>query len=104
MATALNVDVLTQMGFAVPDAATGNDLVVAIRLEPEAGDDALDGALAAVAAALSTRSRAPARPRSRRRARPPPRSGPRPARSRWCRCPARTPSSRRWTPWTPGTT
>ena len=58
MATALNVDVLTQMGFTVPDAATGNDLVVAVRLEPDAGDDALDGALAAVAEALTTRAAA----------------------------------------------
>ena len=58
MATALNVDVLTQMGFTVPDTATGNDLVVAVRLEPDAGDDALDGALAAVAEALTTRAAA----------------------------------------------
>jgi FdrA protein len=49
MATDLNVDVLAGMGFDVPDTATPNDLVVAIRLEP-AGD--LDRALAVVAEAL----------------------------------------------------
>ncbi len=49
MATPLNVEVLGEMGFAVPDAATPNDLVVAIRLEPD-GD--LAQALAAVESAL----------------------------------------------------
>ena len=53
MATALNLEVLEQMGFTVPPA-TPNDLVVALRLLPD-GD--LTAALAAVDAAL-----APARP------------------------------------------
>ncbi|MEJ7794446.1 MAG: FdrA family protein [Nocardioides sp.] len=50
MATPLNVEVLGDMGFAVPDAATPNDMVVAIRLEPD-GD--LAEALAAVERALA---------------------------------------------------
>lgn len=49
MATPLNVEVLTEMGFVVPDGAGTNDLVVAIRLAAE-GD--LDAALAGVDAAL----------------------------------------------------
>jgi len=49
MATPLNVDVLTEMGFAVPAEAGPNDMVVAIRLA-EGGD--LGAALAGVDAAL----------------------------------------------------
>ena len=49
MATPLNVEVLTSMGFAVPDAAGPNDMVVAVRVDDE---DALAGALAAVDEAL----------------------------------------------------
>ena len=49
MATPLNVDVLTEMGFTVPTEAGPNDMVVAIRLA-DGGD--LDAALAAVEAAL----------------------------------------------------
>ncbi len=49
MATTLNVEVLTQMGFAVPAEATTNDMVVALRLEDPA---ALDRALAGVDQAL----------------------------------------------------
>ncbi|MGH3348831.1 MAG: FdrA family protein [Nocardioides sp.] len=45
MATALNVAVLTELGFEVPAGTTPNDLVVAIRLDDD-GD--LDQALAAV--------------------------------------------------------
>ena len=71
MATELNVEVLGQMGFAVPPAATTNDMVVAIRLADDAPDSALDAALAAVAAALTTRSTATAS-ESRRPGRPPP--------------------------------
>ncbi|MEO5852763.1 MAG: FdrA family protein [Nocardioides sp.] len=56
MATALNVEVLTQMGFAVPPGATTNDMVVALRLAPDAPADALAGALAAVDTALSART------------------------------------------------
>ena len=49
MATALNLEVLTDMGFEVPSTATTNDMVVALRL-----DDAerLEAALAGVDAAL----------------------------------------------------
>ena len=49
MATPLNVDVLTEMGFEVPAQAGANDLVVALRLE---GPDALAAALAGVDRAL----------------------------------------------------
>jgi FdrA protein len=52
MATALNVEVLTGMGFAVPPEATTNDLVIALRLE---STDGLDAALGAVDEALSAR-------------------------------------------------
>jgi FdrA protein len=54
MATPLNVDVLTQMGFTVPPQAGANDMVVALRL---ADDDALVPALAGVDAALREASR-----------------------------------------------
>lgn len=50
MATALNVEVLTEMGFDVPPHATPNDMVVAVRL---AADGSLDAALAGVEAALA---------------------------------------------------
>src|SRR4051794_20601325 len=44
MATTLNVEVLTEMGFTVPTEATTNDLVVAVRLEEGASlDDVLTG-------------------------------------------------------------
>ncbi len=56
MATPLNVDVLTQMGFEVPAGATPNDMVVAVRLTDDAGDDALASAHAAVETALTTRT------------------------------------------------
>ncbi|MBB6629070.1 FdrA family protein [Nocardioides sp. KIGAM211] len=49
MATGLNVEVLTEMGFEVPAHATTNDLVVALRL---ADGDALEAALAGVDRAL----------------------------------------------------
>ena len=49
MATPLNLEVLEQMGFALPDS-TPNDMVVAIRLDDET---ALDAALAAVDTALT---------------------------------------------------
>ncbi|HEU4812486.1 MAG TPA: FdrA family protein [Nocardioides sp.] len=54
MATGLNVEVLTEMGFAVPAEATTNDLVVALRLA-DAG--ALDEALAGVERALKDANR-----------------------------------------------
>ena len=57
MATALNVDVLTEMGFRVPAEATANDMVVALRLD---GEEHLDAALAGVAQALADACRAPA--------------------------------------------
>ena len=52
MATPLNVDVLTGMGFSVPPDVTPDDLVVALRL---AGPDDAATALAAVDAALRQR-------------------------------------------------
>ncbi|MFC7496896.1 MULTISPECIES: FdrA family protein [unclassified Nocardioides] len=54
MATALNVEVLTEMGFDVPTEATTNDMVVALRLESEA---ALAAAIAGVDQALRDASR-----------------------------------------------
>ncbi|WP_426244916.1 FdrA family protein [Nocardioides sp. LHG3406-4] len=56
MATPLNVDVLTQMGFEVPGGATPNDLVVAVRLTDDAGPDALAQAHAAMESALASRT------------------------------------------------
>jgi FdrA protein len=53
MATPLNVEVLTDMGFEVPAEATPNDLVVALRLT---SDGSLDAALAGVADALASAS------------------------------------------------
>ncbi len=49
MATELNVEVLGSMGFAVPDGAGPNDLVVALRADD---DDGLSAGLAAVEEAL----------------------------------------------------
>ncbi len=54
MATPLNVEVLTGMGFDVPAEATPNDLVVALRLE---SSDALADALAGVDQALRDANR-----------------------------------------------
>jgi len=54
MATALNVEVLTGMGFEVPAEATPNDMVVAVRL---AEGGSLDAALAGVERALADASR-----------------------------------------------
>src|ERR1700742_2149091 len=54
MATALNVEVLTEMGFEVPAEATTNDMVVAVRL---AGGGSLDAALAGVERALADASK-----------------------------------------------
>ncbi|BBF99074.1 MULTISPECIES: FdrA family protein [Pseudonocardia] len=54
MATPLNVDVLTGMGFEVPAAAGPNDLVVALRLTDDA---ALPAALAGVDTALAEANR-----------------------------------------------
>ncbi len=56
MATTLNLEVLTQMGFEVPPGATPNDLVVALRLDDVEG---LDTALAGVDAALLEVNRTP---------------------------------------------
>jgi FdrA protein len=49
MATTLNLELLAQMGFEVPPAASPNDLVVAVRVEDP---DVLDGVLAGVDSAL----------------------------------------------------
>jgi FdrA protein len=54
MATALNVEVLTEMGFEVPAEATTNDMVVAVRL---AEGGSLETALAGVERALSESGR-----------------------------------------------
>jgi FdrA protein len=54
MATALNVEVLTEMGFDVPAEAGTNDMVVALRLDDPA---ALPAALAGVDAALRDANR-----------------------------------------------
>ena len=54
MATALNVEVLSGMGFDVPAEATPNDMVVAVRL---AEGGSLDAALAGVERALADASR-----------------------------------------------
>ena len=52
MATPLNLEVLTGMGFVIPDETTTNDLVIALRLE---ASDGLDATLAAVDEALAAR-------------------------------------------------
>ena len=54
MATALNVEVLTEMGFEVPAEATPNDMVVAVRL---AEGGSLEAALAGVERALTESAR-----------------------------------------------
>ncbi len=54
MATGLNIEVLTQMGFTIPPGATTNDLVVALRLAEDAD---LDAALAGVDRALQDANR-----------------------------------------------
>ena len=54
MATPLNVEVLERMRFAIPDDATVNHLVVAVRLEDA---DALDAVLVEVDRALSASRR-----------------------------------------------
>jgi len=56
MATALNIEVLTGMGFDVPAEATTNDLVVALRV---ADPDELTAALAGVEQALAGAARRP---------------------------------------------
>jgi len=59
MATALNIEVLTQMGFAVPADADANAMVVALRLDDES---ALERALAGVDEALRDAGRRNAGP------------------------------------------
>ncbi|GAB3770167.1 FdrA protein [Nocardioides ginsengisegetis] len=54
MATGLNIEVLTEMGFEVPPTATANDMVVAIRL---AEGGSLEAALAGVDRALADANR-----------------------------------------------
>jgi FdrA protein len=54
MATGLNIEVLTEMGFEVPPEATPNDMVVAVRL---AEGGTLEAALAGVERALSESTR-----------------------------------------------
>jgi FdrA protein len=65
MATPLNIEVLERMGFAVPDDATPNHLVLAVRLDgaPEAGpDEALATVHAEIERALADSRRGPAGP------------------------------------------
>lgn len=57
MATPLNLEVLTAMGFQVPAEASVNDMVVALRL---ASEDDLPDALAGLGQALAAGSRRPA--------------------------------------------
>ena len=96
MATPLNVEVLTEMGFTVPDEAGPNDMVVAIRLDAD-GD--LGAALAGVDAALRDTGRRDTGPSEEA----PPRTtaarcGATSRRaSRSSRSPGRRRSSRRWT-------
>ncbi|CUR60896.1 hypothetical protein NOCA290042 [metagenome] len=54
MATPLNLDVLTQMGFTVPDTASANDMVLALRVDEESS---LAPALAGVEQALTAAAR-----------------------------------------------
>src|SRR3954466_3488709 len=54
MATTLNVEVLTEMGFTVPAEATTNDMVVGVRLDEGAS---LQDVLAGVDRALSQSGR-----------------------------------------------
>ena len=56
MATPLNVEVLEGMGFPLPEGASPNDMVVAVRLADDADESALDRALAAVDEALAARA------------------------------------------------
>src|SRR3954453_14937500 len=57
MATALNVEVLTEMGFEVPAEATPNDMVVAVRLADGGSlETALDGVERALADASKRES------------------------------------------------
>lgn len=55
MATPLNIEVLTQMGFTVPAGTTPHDLVVAVRLADSAGPAALDRVRAHLSEALARR-------------------------------------------------
>lgn len=100
MATPLNVDVLTGMGFTVPAGTGANDLVVALHLT---GDDALPAAVAGVDRALAEAGRTAPDGGGAGAVAPPRWTGHR-ARSCSSRCPGRTPPSRRWTPSTPAAT
>lgn len=102
MATGLNIEVLTQMGFTIPPGATTNDLVVALRLAEDAD---LDAALAGVDRALQDANRRDdgptevAPPRTTAGAlRRSPTGWP------WSRSPAPARWSRRWTRSTPAAT
>ena len=102
MATPLNLEVLTEMGFELPHAGP-NDMVVALRLadpDPATLAAAVAGGDAALLALRTTR---PARPHPRA---PPPRPCARrtPATPCSSRCRARPPSSRPPTRSPPGTT
>ena len=98
MATDLNRSLLTGLGFTAPEGLGPDDLIVAIRAADEA---AATTAIAAAEAALAPAPAASGGPLRGAAAGP----GGRRWRGRtWpsSRCPAPTPSSRRWTPCTPG--
>ena len=56
MATTLNLEVLAQMGFTVPSGATPNEMVVALRLAPDAPDAVVAEVEEAITTALTTRA------------------------------------------------
>ena len=103
MGTELNLDLLDGMGFAAPEGAGPNDLLIAIRADDDEAvargkAEPLDAALARSSAGGSGSAGLGA---PRRRARPARRPVVRPRTSRWSRSPARTRSPRRWTRWRP---
>ena len=56
MATPLNLEVLAQMGFAVPADATPQEMVVALRMADDAPDTVVAAAEDAITTALTTRA------------------------------------------------
>ena len=99
MATGLNIEVLTGMGFDVPAEATANDMVVALRLDEA---DALDRASTPRSATPTAATTGP--PRWLPRGPPPPPCVAPTTACRWSPCRARARWWRRWTPSTPAAT
>ncbi|KRF36331.1 FdrA family protein [Nocardioides sp. Soil805] len=56
MATPLNLEVLAQMGFAVPSGVTAQEMVVALRLADDTADAAIADAEEAITTALTSRT------------------------------------------------